>query len=660
MNPDIQVKLQNGTWASARNYQTTAFNQFKHSVPDSPNIIHEAPYEYINGIGANQIKFNVSRLGGNHGGIYMIRENNTNVPLADWNNVKVFLLDHPSGNAEWYGSHNYQTWAYFDFIYSGDFERKYKSKGTIANDDYIEIPIDWLPSDIVFRISKNANGTIFYERDDVGRTRVRISDNDESRQEYMEFYNHQDNQGHQGHQQPQGLEIYRDHDADGYLHIPHDIEIVQTLDDDLMCVVCNENKQNICFHACKHTQTCSQCYLQLARQMNWTANKHEIKCPMCRANIEGISKYIPEESTNASQIIGHEEVNWFEKAFGFGESPNYATNRDGFNQMYINENQQSLNGIRVGTFHIVPNSYYNSWISESMPGGKVIFENIAGNIKDIHANSALSSRATIQVASQLNCLEMATPNHTPEMGITIYQYDKTQGPVCAVSAPAGLVYRNYLHYGGQTLYNQIDMATELLQYLKTLDPTITWIMQNGYLMFNNEEQLRKINRALASNQNHRKEARKTIQSGSHTNQGVFVSEATNNHLVNHVYCSGLPISYNNLPPNLWDGLAELFLEAMYENTLFQACINNIESGENKPCYLTKIGGGVFGMKDSQIIRAIQRACNIIARKGLQLNVKIVHYGNIQQEYAVLPTQYPINGHGTESVWDDGVWLASSL
>ncbi|ATZ80566.1 hypothetical protein BMW23_0519 [Bodo saltans virus] len=33
------------------------------------------------------------------------------------------------------------------------------------------------------------------------------------------------------------------------------------------------------------------------------------------------------------------------------------------------------------------------------------------------------------------------------------------------------------------------------------------------------------------------------------------------------------------------------VEAMYENTLLIACINNMKSGQNKPCYLTQVGGG---------------------------------------------------------------------
>eukprot|EP00750_Incisomonas_marina_P012868 INCI17173.1.p1 GENE.INCI17173.1~~INCI17173.1.p1 ORF type:complete len:818 (+),score=107.06 INCI17173.1:186-2456(+) len=48
-----------------------------------------------------------------------------------------------------------------------------------------------------------------------------------------------------------------------------------------------------------------------------------------------------------------------------------------------------------------------------------------------------------QVASQANCLEMVNPAVTPEKGVTIYAYDLTQGPSCALACPGATVFRNY-------------------------------------------------------------------------------------------------------------------------------------------------------------------------------------------------------------------------
>ena len=49
----------------------------------------------------------IKRIGDKfHGGIHTI-EDGVALPIADWNDVKVFLLDVPE--VEWYGARNYQT-----------------------------------------------------------------------------------------------------------------------------------------------------------------------------------------------------------------------------------------------------------------------------------------------------------------------------------------------------------------------------------------------------------------------------------------------------------------------------------------------------------------------------------------------------------------------
>ena len=55
-----------------------------------------------------------------------------------------------------------------------------------------------------------------------------------------------------------------------------------------------------------------------------------------------------------------------------------------------------------------------------------------------HRNPALCN-SLFQVASQFNVLEMASPDIEPSAGITIYEHDRTQGPVCAIACPAGTV-----------------------------------------------------------------------------------------------------------------------------------------------------------------------------------------------------------------------------
>ncbi len=44
---------------------------------------------------------------------------------------------------------------------------------------------------------------------------------------------------------------------------------------------------------------------------------------------------------------------------------------------------------------------------------------------------------------------MVNYNVTPDEGITCYQHDNTQGPICALCCPAATVYRNYFCQGGR-------------------------------------------------------------------------------------------------------------------------------------------------------------------------------------------------------------------
>lgn len=875
---DIRVKLDDGTWIQAREYQAEAFSRFSDPTNAERPIVYDQVLPRW-----GRVRFTIQREVDQR--IYLIRENGTRMPIVDWNNVQVFLLDLPGQPVNWYDARDYQTWAYFDFIYSGDDERNYMSAGSrniVPHIRYITIPNPALPADIVFRMSRNDNGTVFYEKNDAGRTRVRISDNARERSAYLGFYRRMTDFGDILHPvtRPAAAAVAAAVAAPaGPLAIPVGAIIAETLDDEEMCIVCNTNKQNIRFLPCKHTNTCSEC----CREMLGRATPYlPFSCPMCRGRVSQIVLYTPGEavataivaptllpsteeqliakmqreytnpfrwgpySPNDDELKKREEyerardsllerrpdlrryapfgsrfgqrefspstatpsvmreptferllptataigddldafaaasrrgspaaasstaappsrvapaaaaaattpsrfghapsaatvsesalqqllamgfdrrvstsallatnndvqrsinillsesgiesehvpmaadggprrdapmaaavrppgfhphsTDWFECAFGFKEQ-SYAYAKAKFERMVIEGGNTHLNGIQIGRFELLSGQQLHTALPSAPIPGRVTIENIGNtDIRAVHQNPALSANATIQVASQFNCLEMIQPSTVPDEGITMYINDRTQGPICAMAAPAGLVYRNYLHNGGQTSGNQVDMVADLLRYLRTFDPTITWRMQNGYLMFDNAEDLKKINRVLASDPTIRRQARSIIQSGSHSDQGVFVQCVEYAHNVNHVYCSGLPISptYNRTTPEvLWDGFAEIVLEAMYENTLLIACMNNARTGQNRPCYLTQVGGGVFGMKHTQIIRAIQRACNVVARKGLSLDVKVVHYGAVNSAYNLLPTVYPVAvvTAAVGSVWDDDAWVGQSL
>jgi hypothetical protein len=60
---------------------------------------------------------------------------------------------------------------------------------------------------------------------------------------------------------------------------------------------------------------------------------------------------------------------------------------------------------------------------------------VTGDVRQMH-RSPENAAALFQVASQFNLLEMVSPATTPEHGVTRYQFDRTQGPACAIAAKA--------------------------------------------------------------------------------------------------------------------------------------------------------------------------------------------------------------------------------
>lgn len=147
---------------------------------------------------------------------------------------------------------------------------------------------------------------------------------------------------------------------------------------------------------------------------------------------------------------------------------------------------------------------------------------VVGNVQTLHQDPS-NAGALFQVASQFNGLEMVGPSITPEHGISGYQYDRTQGPACAIACGAGTLYRNYFvdlsqypHTGaaaaasqsanlvgaenaaaasasrGQTAKQQLDLIQALADELASrIGVASVWQMQNGYLMLD-EVQLSQI------------------------------------------------------------------------------------------------------------------------------------------------------------------------
>jgi len=174
----IKIKIED-KWIPALDYQKNAFINYKNSLS-----FNEKVYTFIYG----NVSLNICRIDNDYNkGIILQDINGKIIPIADWSNVKIFLLDQNPVN--WYNARNYQSYAYFDFIYDNKEIKFYKSKGTYGYNDHIEIDIDDLDTNIIFSISRDTNGTIFYQNNGEYQTKVRISDSEIARNGYFGFYN---------------------------------------------------------------------------------------------------------------------------------------------------------------------------------------------------------------------------------------------------------------------------------------------------------------------------------------------------------------------------------------------------------------------------------------------------------------------------------------
>ena len=262
---------------------------------------------------------------------------------------------------------------------------------------------------------------------------------------------------------------------------------------------------------------------------------------------------------------------------------------------------------------------------------------VIGDVQHLHQLPE-NSGAIFQVASQFNLLEMSSPNVSPEQGVGIYQYDKTQGPACAISCGAGTIYRNYFvevnSRVGQDASNQINTLDNLNIFLKNAHSNL-WSMKNGYALIHDNTAAIKINDLLSKLTDKDYDYLKSkIKVGIQWNTEVTIGERGN--LVTQVYCSALPISYSSVSTDLSERLARLILASAYEST-FLAAIKNYSITGNNRLYLTLLGGGVFGNKINWITSAI--CDNLMKFKSFPLDVYIVSHSRSNIEVSDIIKKY---------------------
>ena len=214
------------------------------------------------------------------------------IPIMDMYDVSVFIVDNPAmGRANWLPARSYQAWAYRDFVYDRhrSIKKSYMSRGTppyaydsndrILANQIVTIHVDNISPNIVFNISRNDNNSVFFERNDEFRTRVRICDNEYARSGYLGFYTRltmdpgiivippplaQQNGGGGA-----GWSLL----STAHLPAPEEID-----DEQHQCILCFKYRINAKLSPCEHQVCCSLCYSKMAKN----------ECPVCRAEITRI------------------------------------------------------------------------------------------------------------------------------------------------------------------------------------------------------------------------------------------------------------------------------------------------------------------------------------------------------------------------------------
>ena len=245
-------------------------------------------------------------------------------PIMDCADVMVFLQDADPVN--WYPARNYQMWAFRDFIYDPArperkfYASKYSShlffqRGS-SNRTVVTIDLDGLPPNIIFSISRNENGSVYYERNDAHGTRVRICDHEGARSGFRGFYNRitmdtgmivtppqavqsapaQSPQFHQSNAPwyvsptiPEILFAVASQPMPSYsassascsipLQLPPGLVAQKTNVEEDQCILCYENAKNLTFSPCAHTIACSECYIKLMKPR---------ECPVCKQAIASL------------------------------------------------------------------------------------------------------------------------------------------------------------------------------------------------------------------------------------------------------------------------------------------------------------------------------------------------------------------------------------
>lgn len=340
---------------------------------------------------------------------------------------------------------------------------------------------------------------------------------------------------------------------------------------------------------------------------------------------------------------GTRSVAWFEETFGFVETSSYAKNRAQFtiNKGYLVCRSSGHPPQFVGPFETpslfelrqrlaaasIDTTGDAAAAAATGGGGGLRFAHLPTptGVQTLIADPAHAG-AVFQAASQFNCLEMVGPGVSPRQGIAIYANDPTQGPKCAIAAPAATVFRNYLCGEGSAGQGekQIDCLADVGAVVGN-ETHHYWSMQNGYALPCTSTAMGKLGARLRDEAGLAARAEESLRVGVHWETQVRPPKT---HNVAQVFASAVPVAYEKgTRSEDWEPFARLVLRAAYEATLAVGALKAASGGGARvSVFLTALGGGAFGNRSGWIVDAVSRALRAFA--SAPLDVYMVHYGTL--------------------------------
>lgn len=149
-----------------------------------------------------------------------------------------------------------------------------------------------------------------------------------------------------------------------------------------------------------------------------------------------------------------------------------------------------------------------------------------------------------------------------------------------------------------------------------------WHMSNGYCLPVDGQAMNKVGQRLTEEEGLYQGCYQALRVGVHWDTQVA---PPHRHCVTQVFVSAMPVAYvSNTTSTSWGPIATLVLKASYDATLLAAHCLALERGTRVRVYLTKLGAGAFGNRDSWVCSAITHALE--KHKDAPLDVFLVHYG----------------------------------